>query len=96
MTIVGTVLFGLLSIYQLVLICRAILSWVQAINPRWSPKGVLLIIAEGTFTLTDPPLKFLRKFIRPLRLGSIQLDMAFFVLFFLVILLLEVSQTLFF
>ena len=90
MPVVGTVLMGLLSIYHLILIARAILSWVQAINPRWQPHGVFLVIAEGTFTLTDPPLRFLRKFIRPLRLGNIQLDMAFLVLFFLIILLIEI------
>jgi len=90
MAVVGTVLTGLLSLYQLILILRAILSWIQAINPRWRPRGVFLIIAEGTYTLTDPPLRFLRKFIRPLRLGNVQIDMAFLVLFFLIILIMEV------
>jgi len=90
MRIAGTVLMGLLSLYQLVLILRAIFSWVQMLIPHWNPRGVFLVIAEGTYTLTDPPLRFLRKFIRPLRLGNIQLDMAFLVLFFLIILLMEV------
>lgn len=96
MAIVGTVLVGLLSLYQLVLICRAVISWVQAINPNWRPRGAILVIAEGTYTLTDPPLMLLRKFIRPLRLGNLQLDMAFILLFFLVILVLEVIQWVFF
>ena len=95
MAIVGSVLMGLLSLYQLVLIVRAILSWVQALNPRWRPRGIFLVIAEGTYTLTDPPLRFLRKFIRPLRLGNIQLDIAFLVLFVLVILIMEIVGRIF-
>jgi YggT family protein len=32
------------------------------------------------FTITDPPLRFVRRFVPPLRLGGISLDLAFLVL----------------
>ncbi|MDR0488145.1 MAG: YggT family protein [Propionibacteriaceae bacterium] len=93
---IGWVLFFLLTVYQWVLVGRAILSWVQIINPQWTPKGILLLLAEALYTLTDPPLRFLRKFIKPLRVSGIGLDMAFLVLFLLVILGLYVVQAVFF
>ncbi|MCL2784034.1 MAG: YggT family protein [Propionibacteriaceae bacterium] len=64
--------------------------------PHWKPKGLGLLLAEFVFTLTDPPLRFLRKFIKPLRLGNIGLDMAFLVLFLLVILCFYIVQWVFF
>jgi YggT family protein len=51
---------------------------------------VLLIIAEGIFTATDPPLKFLRRYIRPLRIGTVAIDLSFMVLFIVILVLLDV------
>jgi YggT family protein len=95
MVTVGGILLALLSIYEWILIIRAVLSWVQVINPRWTPHGVLLVVAEATFTVTDPPLRFLRKLIKPLRVGNIRLDLAFFVLFCLVLVCAEAVQRVF-
>lgn len=96
MAIIGWVLLLLLTVYEWVLIGRAILSWVQAVNPRWTPRGPVLVLAEIAYTLTDAPLRWLRKFIKPLRLGNVQLDMAFMVLFFLVIILMRVISLIFY
>jgi len=48
------------------------------------------VVAEGIFTATDPPLRFLRRYIPPLRLGSVALDLSFMVLFFVVLILVNV------
>lgn len=74
------VLATVLWIYWLILIGRLILDWVQVFARDWQPKGPLLIIAETIYTLTDPPLRLLRKFIPPLRLGQVALDLSFLVL----------------
>jgi YggT family protein len=79
-----------LAIYLFVLIVRMIFSWVQAFSRDWHPSGILLVIAESVFTVTDPPLKFLRRFIPPLRLGMVAMDLSFMVLFFVVLIMLEV------
>ena len=85
------VLTYLLTIYLVVLIGRMIFSWVQAFARDWHPTGILLVIAEGIFTVTDPPLKLLRRFIPTLRLGMVALDLSFMVLFIVVLILLEVA-----
>ncbi len=84
------VLVYVLSIYLVVLLGRIIFSWVQAFARDWHPSGILLVIAEGIFTITDPPLKLLRRFIPTLRLGMVALDLSFMVLFIVVLILLEV------
>jgi YggT family protein len=88
--IVKIVLIYALSIYLLLLIGRLIFGWVQVFARSWAPTGILLVIAEGVFTATDPPLKFLRRYIPPLRLGTVAMDLSFMVLFIVVLIMLEV------
>ncbi len=90
MAILKEVLTYLLAIYLFVLIVRVIFSWIQAFSRDWHPSGILLVIAESVFTVTDPPLKFLRRFIPPLRLGMVAMDLSFMVLFIVVLIMLEV------
>jgi len=91
MGILKIVLTYLLSIYLVVLIGRMIFGWIQVFSRSWRPHGVILVIAETVFTLTDPPLKFLRRYIPPLRLGTVAMDLSYMVLFIVVLLLLQVA-----
>lgn len=67
----------LLLLYILILLGRLILEYIPMFNRQWRPTGVGLVIAEAVFTVTDPPLKFFRRLIPPLRLGPIALDLGF-------------------
>jgi len=87
--ITKTILTYILYLYLLLLIGRLIFSWIQAFSRSWAPHGPLLVIAEGVFTATDPPLRLLRRFIPMLRLGSVALDLSFMVLFFVVLFLIR-------
>ena len=88
---VGLVGRWLLQLYILALIVRAVLSWVMALNPSWRPqKSLSLFLCNLVFGLTDPPLRFLGRFIKPLRLGTIALDLSFIVLFLLVTILINI------
>jgi YggT family protein len=86
------VLFWVLSAFLLLLIGRLILGWVQAFARDWRPRGVVLVIAEAVFTATDPPLRFLRRYIPSLRLGTVALDLSFTLLFLVVLVLWQVVQ----
>lgn len=81
MSIVQTVLLGVLQIFLFVLIARVVLEMVQSFSRSWRPTGFVLVLAEIVYTITDPPLRFLRRFIKPVRLGSIALDLSVIVLF---------------
>ena len=91
MDILKIVLTYVLSLYLVVLIGRMIISWIQAFARSWYPHGIILVVAETMFTLTDPPLKFLRRYIPPLRLGRVSMDLSFMVLFIVVLILLQVA-----
>jgi YggT family protein len=78
--IVGSTLRFVVFLFFIVLLGRLVLDWVQAFARDWRPRGPALVVAEVVYTITDPPLKALRKVIPPLQLGSLRLDLAFLVL----------------
>jgi YggT family protein len=90
--ILKDVAFYLLSVYLVLLLARMILSWIQVYARSWSPSGILLVVAEGVYSATDPPLRFLRRYIPSVRLGSVALDLSFMLLFLVVYVLWEVAR----
>lgn len=84
MSVVGDVLELALKIFFVLLIIRLVLDYVQMFARSWRPSGVVLVVAEAVYTVTDPPLRALRRVIPPLRIGSISLDLSFLVLIFMV------------
>jgi YggT family protein len=88
MEILKVVLTYVLTLYLVVLIGCMILSWIMAFVRPWYPARPIKLVAETIFTLTDPPLKLLRRYIPPLRIGTMSLDLSFMVLFIVVLILL--------
>lgn len=82
MELFATVAYFVVFIFFIILIVRLIFSWIQVFSRDWRPTGVMLLIAETVYTITDPPLNFLRKILPPLRLGAVSIDLAFLVLIF--------------
>ncbi len=68
----------------MLLVARAILDIVMSLNRGFHPTGPVLVLVEIAYTVTDPPLRLLRRFIPPLRIGSIALDLGFLLLFVVV------------
>jgi YggT family protein len=93
--IAGQVLTYLLYFFLLFLIGRLVLEVLQSFARQWKPSGVVLVIAEATYTVTDPPLKLLRRFIPPVRLGNVALDLSFTVLILVVWILIMVIGSIF-
>ncbi|GAB3205829.1 YggT family protein [Marinactinospora thermotolerans] len=93
MSIVQNILITVLYLFMLVLIGRLVFEIVQSFARSWRPTGFVLVLAESTYTITDPPLKLLRRFIKPVRLGSVALDLSFTVLFLLVVILIQLVAT---
>ena len=75
-------------LYFLVLIGRVVFDWIRIFAREWRPRGAVLLVAEPVYTLTEPPLRALRKVIPSLRVGGLSLDLSCMVLFFIVYLLL--------
>jgi YggT family protein len=90
MTVFLIVVYYILALYLLLLVGRLIIDVLQSYSRSWTPSGPLAVVAEVVFTATDPPLRLLRRYIRPLQLGSVSLDLSYTLLFLIVIVLLVV------
>ncbi len=89
---VGQVLSTVLWLYLLVLLARVVIDLVMMMSRDWVPRGPVLLVVEAVFTVTDPPLRLLRRFIPPLRLGGAALDLSFLVLFIIINVLLALVR----
>jgi YggT family protein len=94
--LVGTLIQTVLWIFLLLLFARMILSWVPVLVRDWEPHGPVLVVAELVYSVTDPPLRALRKVLRPVRVGTVLLDLAFIGLYILVSILMRVNRAIFF
>jgi YggT family protein len=79
---VGSLLATLLQVFLYALLGRLIFDYVQIFSRTWRPQGPILYVVEAIYTVTDKPMKFVGRFVPPLRLGAVSLDMSFIVLFF--------------
>ena len=94
MSAVGEILATILWLYWLVFIGRLIFDFVQVFARSWRPSGILLPTAEAIYTVTDPPLRLLRRVIPPLRIGGMQFDLAFLIMLIGLQILISVAMNL--
>jgi YggT family protein len=86
-SVVGSILLFALNIFLGLLFIRLVVDWVQVFARSWSPKGPVLVLLEVVYSITDPPIMFVRRFVPPLRIGSIALDTSFLIVLVAVYLL---------
>jgi YggT family protein len=82
------VLYLAILVFMYVLFARFIMGMVMSIGRRWRPGRGAAAALEVVWSVTDPPLKALRRVIRPLRIGTVSFDLASLVLLVIVFVLL--------
>ncbi|WP_295012874.1 YggT family protein [uncultured Microbacterium sp.] len=92
-SLIAAILNILLLLYLLTLFARLILEYIPLFNRGWRPRGALLIAAEIIYTITDPPIKLFRRFIPPLRLGPVALDLGFTLTIIVVLILMAITRS---
>jgi len=93
---VGYIIEVVLQIFILLLFVRLIVDWIQIFARSWSPHGPVLVVLEGVYTATDPPVKALRRLIPPLRLGGMAIDLSFVALLVICWIVLKINAVVFF
>ena len=91
-SVFASIVHSLLLLYLLVLFARPILDYIPMFNREWRPKGAGLVAAEIVYTITDPPVRFFRRLIPPLRIGSLSLDFGFSLTVLLVLIAMNVVR----
>jgi YggT family protein len=85
--LVAFILYNILGVFLWLMLIRLVVDWVQVFARSWSPRGPVLFVLEIVYSITDPPIVFVRKFVPPLRLGAVALDTSFLIVLVVVYLL---------
>jgi YggT family protein len=93
--LVGSIIDTILFIFLALLLIRLVVDWVQIFARSWTPTGPVLFVLEIVYTITDPPILFVRRFVPPLRIGSIALDTSFLIVLIAVYLLQILNRMIF-
>ncbi|RJO69145.1 YggT family protein [Nocardia panacis] len=88
------VLYSVLFIFWLLLISRVVIEFIRNFARDWRPTGFVVVILELIFTITDPPVKLLRRLIPPVSMGGIRLDLSILILLFVVFTLMTIVGSL--
>jgi YggT family protein len=70
-------------LFWLLLIARIVVEFISSFSRDWHPRGVTVVILEVIMTITDPPVKLLRRIIPQLTIGAVRLDFSIMVLLLL-------------
>ena len=90
-SIIALVVYIGLFVFFLLMWGRFILDLVRMLARQWRPRGIVLVLAETVYAVTDPPVKLVRRIVPPLRVGGAALDFAWSIVMLLVIILMSVA-----
>jgi YggT family protein len=78
--VLKSLLLQILGIFKIALFLRIIIDYVRMFARNWRPNSFVLALFEIIYSLTDRPMKLVQRFVPPLRLGGVALDLSFIVL----------------
>jgi YggT family protein len=85
------VLYYLLFVFWLLLTARVVTELVRVFAREWRPAGGVAVTLESIYTVTDPPVRLLRRVIPMVRIGGQGLDVSIMVLLLIVFILMRVT-----
>jgi YggT family protein len=77
---ISSLLVTLLDLFKYALFIRLIIDYARMFARNWRPNSFLISFFELIYAITDPPMKFVGKYVPPLRLGGVAIDLSFIVL----------------
>jgi YggT family protein len=88
--LLATIAYIALIVFIVLMWTRLIVDWVRALRAKWRPTGIALIAAEVAFAVTDPPVKLVRRVVKPVRFAGASLDFAWSIVFIVTLVLLYI------
>jgi YggT family protein len=94
--IIGQVIHLILWTFIILLFIRLVVDWIQIFARQWVPRGPVLVVLEGVYSATDPPIKAFRRVFKPIRIGGVALDLSFLAVLLICYLLLAINRAIWF
>lgn len=93
MTLFFEILYIALFFFWLLLIARVVVEFIRSFSRDWHPKGVTVVLLEAIMTVTDPPVKLLRRIIPQLTIGAVRFDLSIMVLLLVVFIAMNLAYS---
>ena len=91
---VGVVHHYVIWAFIVLLLVRFVVDWIQVFARTWTPRGPVLVVLEAVYSITDPPINAFRRVFKPVRIGSVALDLSFLAVLLVCYVLLAVNDSL--
>jgi YggT family protein len=87
MSLLWQVIAYVLWLYIILILARIVIEWTRQFARKWRPVGAAAVGLELVYVATDPPIRLLRRLVRPVRLGTVSLDLSVIILLIVLIVL---------
>ena len=77
---ITSLLLQIIGLFKFALFARIIIDYIRMFKRDWRPSSFISSIFEVIYSITDPPMKFVQRFVPPLRVGGVALDLSFIVI----------------
>jgi YggT family protein len=84
-------LYWVLFAFWLLLTARVVVELVRAFAREWRPAGGVAVALESIYTVTDPPVRLVRRVIPMVRIGGVGLDLSIMVLLLVVFIAMQLA-----
>ena len=93
MTLLWGVVGYVIYLYIVFILARIVVDWTRQFARAWRPAGTAAVGVEVVYSVTDPPIRLLRRLVPPLQLGTVSLDLSVIILLIVLIALRQVALT---
>ncbi|WP_026316595.1 MULTISPECIES: YggT family protein [Actinokineospora] len=83
--------YWVLFAFWLLLTARVVVELVRTFAREWRPAGGVAVTLETIYTVTDPPVRLVRRLIPTIRIGGVGLDLSIMVLLLVVFILMRLA-----
>lgn len=91
-SVIALVAYYAITLFMFTMWARFILDLVVVFARGWRPSGVGLVLSELVFTITDPPIKAVRKIVPMVRIGNGALDLSWMLVMLVCIILTSILR----
>ena len=92
---VGQIIEVVIWTFIVLMLVRFVVDWIQVFARSWTPRGPVLVALEAVYSITDPPILAFRRVFKPVRIGSVSLDLSFLAVLLICYLLLYINRMIF-
>ena len=85
--IIALLAYAALTIFIVIMWIRFVLDLITTYSRQWRPRGFVLVLAEVVYSITDPPVRAVRRVVKPVRLGTVRIDFSWSIVFLVAVIL---------